>query len=377
MAFLLPLAFGCTMASADGVDGQSSPIVYGADDRKELYEVDSAAVRARVAEAMVAFVPKRHLVRTTGGRMGVSAASFAQKDLLCPEERFGEQPAAAFCSGVLVDWDLVVTSGHCARVWPLEDFSVVFGYFYAAPAALVFDENDVVDPKQIVAESWSTSRERPRIDHAWLRLSRPVEPPRKPAPVHRSVGNARAGDPFVFVGAGGGVPMKVDRGASIAELGEPWFDFFVANTDSLRGASGGGAFDPSGLALLAVLERGGTDYAMTERGCRASVRVADGVPPEEELTFTARAVDGLCSQQPEASSLCRVGCGDPCAALPRVVPGAAASCSWTPGGVANGSAAPIPVVLLLFCYRNRRVRLPTMESPADRPGRCRSSDPAC
>jgi hypothetical protein len=334
-------------AGAAGVAAR--PIVYGADDRREYFEVDRPDVRARVAASAVALVRRSQLRQGPAGVV-VTAQPWAEAAGLCPGERFAEQPSAAFCSGVLVDWDLVLTAGHCTRAFALDDFVVVFGYYYAQPGQLAVAREDVHDIEEIAAEALGPAGPRPRIAYAWLRLRRRVQPPRAPAPIRLSTAGLARGQPLLFAAAGGGLPIKIDAGGAIADLGEPWSDYLVASTDSLHGASGGGAFD-AGLALVGALERGGRDFVMTDQGCRATFVAADD-RAEEELTFAHRAREALCAADPAASSLCRPDCGDPCAALPPPAPPPEGGCALAPapGGPSRPSAGAWSILLACACW---------------------------
>jgi hypothetical protein len=158
------------------------------------------------------------------------------------------------------------------------------------------------------------------------------------------------------MGAGGGVPIKIDAGGAVFDAGAPWFDYFVASTDSSRGASGGGAFDAQ-LALLGVLGRGGLDFSTTAAGCKVTVRRPPGTPPEEELTFAARALESLCRRDPGASSLCRADCGDPCAAQPAAPP-PDAGCS-VGGRRRGGLALALAALTLAWALLRRRSAPPS------------------
>jgi hypothetical protein len=289
-------------------------LVHGRDDRQEYFESASAAVRDRVAGSVVALVPRKALTPAPDG-FAPRADSWQQTDGLCPGERFSEQPAAAFCSGVLVDADLVLTAGHCARLAAPQDFVVVLGYYYQAPGKLVITRDAVIDVAGIPVEALDPGGVGSRLerDFAWLRLARPAPARYQPAPIRRRLTDLPRST-LTFAGTGGGVPLKIDQGATIFDDGAPTFLSFVADTDSARGASGGGAFDAD-LGLLGILGRGSSDLAMTPAGCWTTARAPDGVPPREEFTFAARALEGLCAAG-EPTSLCRADCGEPCAALP-------------------------------------------------------------
>jgi hypothetical protein len=232
---------------------------------------------------------------------------------LCPGEPFADQPAVAFCTGVLADWDLVLTAGHCVQAYALSDFVVVFGYFYSAPGQLAVQTSDIVEPVDVVGEAIDPQGSDPRLDFAWLRLGRVVSLPRKPAPVYVRPPPLMSDEPIVSIAAGGGIPMKVDADGRVQDPRASSLDYFVAETDTSGGASGGAAFDTS-WSLRGVLARGGLDYVTTDAGCRATNYVASGLQAHEQYTYAHRAVEQLCKDQPSASFLCRSDCGNPCQA---------------------------------------------------------------
>jgi hypothetical protein len=340
---LLPLVAACASEPHD-VAVRSTPVVYGTDDRREYFDVQSAETRALVERSLVALVPKRALARVDG-RWEVRAPSLRQAAALCPDDPFAEEPAAAFCTGVLVDWDLVLTSGHCTRAYAVGDVAAVFGYYYLGPRQLAV-ARDVYDVAKIEAEALDGAGARPRLDYAWLRLATTVSPPLEPAPLRLDVSTLQVGQPLTFVGTSGGTPLKIDSGATLHDPGAPWFDYFRADTDSARGASGGGAFDGV-RALLGVLARGGADYVTNAGGCKVTAVRPPGAAPEEELTYAARAREGLC-RSPHASSLCRPDCGERCRALPLD----AAGCAAAPGTAARTS--PLLFLLALAPRARRR-----------------------
>jgi hypothetical protein len=342
VASLLLAAAACDGPPGEGAERIRQAIVYGADDRLEHFQISDPDARARVGRSVVALVRKSIIRRTLEG-LTLNAPTWTEQDDLCEGEPFGDQTAAAFCSGILVDWDLVLTAGHCTRSLVPSAFAAVFGYYFAAPGKLGIGDDDIIDVARVVTATESEPDRRPRLDHAWLRLARPARPPLEPAPIRMALAGLRAGAPILFAGTSGGVPLKADRGATVANLGEPWGDYFVANTDSAQGSSGGGAFDAD-LALIGALERGGADFVRTEKGCWTTSRHADD-RPQEEFTFAARALENLCRKAPDATSLCRRDCGDPCVALP-LSPDA--GCSLAPARANRTTPAFIPLVSISF-----------------------------
>jgi hypothetical protein len=302
---------GCSAPPLDA--DRSQAIVYGPDDRVEAYEVGSPLARALVTASMVALVRRSNL--DAQRHLSSAIPTWQRAAGLCPGEPFGDQPAAAFCSGVLVDDDLVLTAGHCLRLLPLSEIAVVFGYFYEAAGQLAMRPADVVEPVAIVAERLDDEGAPRRADFGWIRLARPAPRPRSPAPLSLRESALAVGAPLTVISTGGGVPFKADEGARVAQADAAARGFFVAGSDTSAGSSGGGAFDAHG-ALIGILARGGIDFATTPAGCATTMRVP-AAEAAEEYTHTAEAVAGLCTAGPETSTLCRADCGEPCRALPR------------------------------------------------------------
>jgi hypothetical protein len=342
---------GCGDAASEAPASVADAIVYGSDDRLEYFDVPDPSLRAAIAEAMVAFIPKDQLPLDP-----LLAPTWADVAGLCPGERFADQPAIAFCSGVLVDWDLVLTASHCLSRYALEDLAVVFDYYYQAPGEIAPVADPSTDPVEIVLEQFDRPWEMERLDYAWVRLRRPVAPPRQPVPVYVSRPDLQVGDPVVSVGASGGLPMKAAMGASVRDVREPSFDYFSADADVMHGASGGGAFDER-VGLLGILARGGEDLEPTAEGCsRTNYQPEDG-PLEEQFTYAYRAVEDLCRTHPENSSLCRSDCEAPCRAARPLIAIQPDGCAVVRASAADGpvgTAALVALALGGWLARHRR-----------------------
>jgi hypothetical protein len=256
----------------------------------------------------------------TEGAAGVLVAghvgellTWSEVNKLCDGEPFGDQPAAAFCSGVLVDWNLVLTSGHCVDIVPVESLRVAFDYFYRDPGELALTEADVYAVQRVIVsrrDGASLNDARERLDFAWLELAEPARPPHRPAPTYTQRRGAEQSDPVVSIGAGGGVPIKWDEGGHVQDIRADFDDYFVADTDTSQGSSGGGIFD-GGLALLGSLARGAADFEPTEAGCYVTSRESEPSAAREQFTYAHRAVEALCAAG-SASALCDSSCEQPC-----------------------------------------------------------------
>src|SRR6266550_8655568 len=89
-------------------------VVYGVDNRQDLYKVTNIKVR-KAAQAVVALVEKRDLVADGHGSWRLKTTKYQEDYKLCSSEAFSSQPLGCFCSGFLVRPDVVATAGHCVK----------------------------------------------------------------------------------------------------------------------------------------------------------------------------------------------------------------------------------------------------------------------
>jgi hypothetical protein len=341
-------------ACADGntLSGVRQGILYGRDDRQDAFEVTDRGVRARLEASVVALLPRSALREQEDG-VTLKAPTWGEAEQLCADEPFQEQPAAAFCSGVLVDYDLVLTAGHCLRLFGLADFVVAFGYSYASDGVLELVDEDIFEPVEIVDEALDPAGMAPR-DYGFIRLDRAVTAPREPAPIVTSPAALQPGALLRAMSTCGGTPIKVDQGGSILGV-DPGGVFFRADTDTSHGSSGGPAFDQD-LNLVGVLARGGTDLEETAEHCYRS-RQAEG-DDGEQFTLASTALTSLCAHVPDAASICRSACGEPCSAL-APLHAAAHDCTVThraPSRLAPAFVSLLLAAVALFVRRGRAAR---------------------
>jgi trypsin-like peptidase len=338
-----------------------APIVYDEDDRRELYE-QASDPRASIADAAVALVPRSALAQRRGPGLAPGLSSWQQEQGLCPGEPFGDQPVAAFCSGVLVDWDLVLTVAHCVEGIPLDEVAMVMGFYYVEPGVLGTQPGDVLQPIEVVAQSHGVADDEALLDYAWVRLARPAPAWRQPAPLRAAAQPLAVGEALALMGSAGGTPLKLDFGGTVLDGRPDRLDYFAASTDTSRGSSGAGAYDPE-LALAGVLARGGEDFIESDQGCLTTRREPSGTDTWEELTYVTRALEELCARGERTSSLCRADCGDPCQALPR--PSTSDDgCALAAGPAPAPRAGSIAMVLLAGASWLRRRRHPAFKPSA-------------
>jgi hypothetical protein len=165
----------------------------------------------------------------------------------------------------------------------------------------------------------------------------------------------------VAINAGGGVPFKFDSGGRVRDLRPGQDDYFVADTDTSEGSSGGPAFNED-FALVGTLARGAPDFIQTRAGCFTTDREPDPDLAREQFTYVARSVEGLCEVDPArwfCDSSCEDGCEPPPA--PNALSEVAGGCALSELGPASaGSSALRPTAwgaLLLAAALRRRAAI--------------------
>ena len=345
---------GC--AEADVAANQlQQTILYDEDGRREYFESSDPLLRDIFFRSSVALIDNRYLDLKTAGIAG-DTPSWSAADGVCTDQRFADQPAAAFCSGVLIDWDLVLTAGHCVRLLALRNFSVVFGYYYERPNALALRTGDIVRPVSIVAEALDLDDAEPRRDFAWLRLERTVSPSLQPVAFYSHPPSLHAGDRVITIGAPQGVPMKFEDTGSVRSVRDQG-DFFVASTDTSAGWSGGAVYD-SDMISIGILSRGAKDLTEGPNGCRLELQRAGETNATEQFSYIAPAIKALCEKEP-SRRICSQDCAPICqtTAAPHINDTTTdGGCSFSPR---TSGARPTALLLtLLAALARRRSRRP-------------------
>jgi Trypsin-like peptidase domain len=301
-----PVLVALTLAScADRVrepqlSGIGQQIIYGSDDRLDVYEHPNSVLRQIAASAVVGLVPRAGLSKE--GDLAIVDRSLEDSFNVCSDERFVSQPTAAECSGTLIDDDLVLTAGHCIsnneECW---NNVFMFDYFLRAESTLEpLSWGDIYGCRRIVKRVVSPDASVvPRIDYAIVQLDRRAI---GRTPVDLRTTPLAIGEPLATISCASGLPLKIDSGARVLATRNDVSDYFLLDSDTFQSSSGAGVFDANG-ALAGVLVRGGEDY-IHRADAMCQVPNIVNLPPDaaiprslgEEATYVERALDGLCSE---------------------------------------------------------------------------------
>jgi len=240
-------------------------VVYGVDNRKDLYKVKGAAIR-RSADAVVALVEAADLSEQADGSFKLATDSYQQSYRLCGSEPFVSQPLGCFCSGFLVAKDVVATAGHCVKsAADLARMRFVFGFRMkdASTPQTTFGSDDVYRGAAVIGRALSDGD---GTDWALVRLDREVIG-RKPVKF-RATGKIKDGAALYVIGHPCGLPQKYAPGANVRDNSPK--PFFVANLDTYGGNSGSPVFNAKSSVVEGILVRGETDFT-TNGTCYVSL----------------------------------------------------------------------------------------------------------
>ena len=307
---LVTLLNGCGVEASEPMAKRAEPVIYGEDDRQELYELNPVERQATIRGSVAALMWAHRITYAEGGSVLLRANSLEETLGLCRGERFGEQAAAAHCSATLIDDDLVLTAGHCLGTSAADaenrcpGILVVFDYHMTSQEELALDSDQSVYACRRVVHHEKTSTDETFTDLAVIQLDRPATPARQP--VTLSPTRPRSGDTILAAAHGAGLPLKVEPEASIASIADA-ADFFIAGTDSFGGGSGGSLFNTA-LELIGHQVRGLPDWIL-DGEC---TRPAEGDEPSEEHQLVSTSITALCDSGWPSTRLCdnAATCGD-------------------------------------------------------------------
>jgi MYXO-CTERM domain-containing protein len=296
------LAASCVEPERESTGTTSEPVIYGDDDRQDVYAFWEEDWAEQAAGFTAAMIPILNIDQTVPGDVLLHGSTLEERGV-CPDERFADQLTAAWCSATLIAPDLVLTGGNCIHGGVCSQLGFVFDYTMVdQDTPHTITGGDVYTCKEVVV------RRTDELDYAVVRLDREVAG-RTPARVKRQRSGMPVGRRLVVNGYPTGLPLKIEDGARVREGRTGQLDYFVSNLDTFAGNTGAGVFDRRNRQLAGILVRGDADYVEdADAGCLRPNRCPNGGCVGEDSTYAFRAVDALCDAGAPAEGLC--SCGD-------------------------------------------------------------------
>lgn len=255
-------------------------VVYGTDDRIDVYQ-ETDPGRLALAASTCALINTGDLSNNGDGTYTIQLSSYIEFGRpACPEEPFGSQPVAAFCTGFMVGDDIIATAGHCLNASTLSSTRFVFGFIMlnaSTPVAIV-PADHIYEPVEVLGRQLAGD-----YDYCIARVDRAITVPNAaPLPIRRE-GSVSGGTPLGMIGHPAGLPMKIAFGPTTAVRSVGPDGYFVANTDSYGGNSGSPVFNAETGVVEGILVRGESDYALNG-DCFISYTVADNAGRGEDVS---------------------------------------------------------------------------------------------
>lgn len=237
-------------------------VIYGNDNRQDLYEVRSHKFRDLARST--AIITKTSQIQNSSlpniNKLETKTLREAQN--LCLSERFVDQPVGGSCSGFLVKENILVTAGHCITSKNhCRNSAIVFDFaFLTGDEQLSYvEKNQIYYCEQIIARKQISPR---GLDYAIIKLDRPVKD--RPVLKLRRFGKVSDAARLSLIGHPSGLPTKIANGGVVRDNSD--LRYFITNTDSFGGNSGSAVFNQDGL-VEGILVRGEKDYIKTKDKC--------------------------------------------------------------------------------------------------------------
>lgn len=269
-------------------------VIYGVDDRKDLYDPDVDSALLELAASTAVLIKDSQIRRDspTSEFVKLPSETFKASMGTCDEERFNDQVNAGFCSGFLVGPDLFVTAGHCiTSESECKKISMVFDYaMTSADRDLTkMPSKEVYHCKSIVKRELQPGTQG--RDYALVRLDRVVEG-RRPLAIRRE-GKLAENEGIAVIGHPSGLPTKIADGAKVRK-NEDSKPYFVANLDTYGGNSGSAVFNIATGEVEGILVRGETDFIYdSDKSCFKSNVCTEAGCNGEDVTKISFLVDHI------------------------------------------------------------------------------------
>jgi|GEM_PF-3138655 len=242
---------------------------FGADDRLDIIDEPNPIFRDW-ARSVCAVIHTNQITTSPSGESRLLTSTWAQDYgyPLCADQRFVNQPLAAFATAFLLAPDIIATAGHVIRNPALGNGNArlaldiaaarfVFGFqmLNQTLARTSFTPDQVYTAKRLLLHDYSKANG----DYAILQLDRPVTVDGAVPLRIREQGEISLETEVGLIGHGLGLPAKTTFSSSSLAFYTNKFKFF-SSADTFGGNSGGPVFNALGGFVEGIHVTGGDDY---------------------------------------------------------------------------------------------------------------------
>ncbi|MCA9582019.1 MAG: trypsin-like peptidase domain-containing protein [Myxococcales bacterium] len=289
----------------DGVGRADAALIFDDDSRRDYYDHDAPWLRERTLRSVMAVVNPDRLVMIDRNdiRLTDDAMTIGEREDLCPDVDFEDQPTLANCSATLIGEDLVLTAGHClGEASDCSQYAFAFNYFYESEGKFAtMTAEDIYYCRNRIVYNNSGG-----IDHAIVQIDRPVHPRHRPAAIRYNDEALALDTPVAISGFGLGLPAKLDDEGIVVsneeEMGVP--TYFETTLDVFPGNSGSGVYLHSD-EVVGVLVRSPKNHIeeRPDADCNQWL-VASSGNSGNDVSHVARAIEELCEDVQHPTILC-------------------------------------------------------------------------
>ncbi len=315
---LAPVAFawGCADVGEAPPGRAVAELISEQDDRNEPYAEPFSWMRSYAENGTVALVDVSRVTPDPyGGEALVEGPTTLGQGLnLCAGERFAEQRMTAFCSGTLIDDDLVLTSASCmSREDACARTRFVLGHNNSAPGSYAFAPGVYACESVVVRQDGSPALGEPNF--AVVRLTRPVWGNHLPVPLRAERDPLDPGQHVKLVGFPYGIPAKIDAQGTVTN--NAWrANYFSASLDVFPGEEGAGVYEGDGYTLAGIHVTAlpdGVDplfphyrpVALPDGGtCNTATRCTGSRCTTSAVLSVGPVLDALCADPSRSERLC-------------------------------------------------------------------------
>ena len=261
----------------------STKIIYGVDDRKEVFDNNNSIVEQSILKATAAMIPNSNLIKN-GSNYTTTGKTLRERGF-CKNEKFVNQVTAANWSGFFIAPDMIVTAGHCVKsTSDCQKSKWVFGYhMQSEDKQKTIPAQNVYSCKVLVNQDLSSGTQN---DFALIKLDR--SPNIQTKLMLRQKGSTISqGARLSVIGNPIGLPTKITSNGMVRENDNSVF--FKTNLDTFGGNSGSVVFDSDTGLVEGILVRGDVDFA---NSTEQETRIVDGEEVTETVACKASNVVG-------------------------------------------------------------------------------------